>query len=134
MSSPARALAEAVIAALKASAAVRAIAGRRVYMTDVPKRLIFPYCTVSLPVCVEDDTEVRKSWRVTVQVDAWSRAKGPGETMDLTAALRAALDGITAVSGFALCWKEFRFERQSRDPDGLTKHGLVQFEFSVEEA
>lgn len=135
MSSPSRAVAEAVIAALKGSAAVRAIAGRRAYTTDPPKRAVFPHMTVSIPSAPEDDTQVRRSWTVSVQVDAWSRAKGPGECMDLCAAIRPAVDAITSVTGFALCWIEFRFERPARlDPDGLTKHGLVQFEIQIEDA
>lgn len=126
MSDPALALQGAVVAALKADAAVTALAGDRVYDRVPGPDTAFPY--VSLGPCdvVQNDATCIGGADVTLQIDVWSREPGFREAKALAGAVRTALHLLeTSFDGLSF-EIEHRTTRHFRDPDGLTSHAAVE--------
>lgn len=132
MASPSVSLGGKVQSTLKANAGVTTLVSSRVY-DRVPASTIFPYITVDMTDLVEDDDGCGKHWLCTVTVHAWSRSGNSLEARKINGAVRAALDTITAVTDYAINYSQFRQERNLDDPDGLTNHGVVVYEFALAE-
>ena len=62
------------------------------------------------------------------KVDVWSRATGYPETKQIVTDVLAALDDqALVVDGYELTVFEFHEIRYLRDPDGITRHGVMTF-------
>lgn len=123
MSDPYSALQPVIVSALTG-------AGFRVF-DRVPSAPEFPYLRVNLTDISEDDDACGKHWFCSLQVDIWSRAPGRQEASQMAGPVRDALDGISAVPGFKLNYGQWRITRMMDDPDGLTTHGVVTFDFHL---
>lgn len=122
----------AIVARLKADAAVTALIGARVY-DSVPANATFPYVSIGPVDSVEADAECITGLEVAQQIDCWSRANGFPEVKKIVDAVRAALHRYDLPLGTnALVFFEHRSSRITRDPDGITSHGIVGFEAAVE--
>lgn len=120
---------------LKADAGVMAIANN-VY-DDVPSNPFgskTAYISFGPFDTVEDDAECINGLETTFQVDVWSRAIGSIECKRLTDLVRKALHGnTTELTSNALAEMRVVLTRVFRDPDGLTRHGVVQVSALIEE-
>jgi hypothetical protein len=104
----------------------------RVY-DDVPASAVFPYVTIAPVDSVEDDADCITGLEVAQQIDCWSRAKGSLECKDLVDAVRATLhDYDLDLATNALVFFQCRSSAVRRDPDGITKHGILGFEGVIE--
>jgi len=122
----------AIVQRLKADPAVTALIAGRVY-DAVPSSAVFPYVTIGPVDAVEDDADCITGLDVAQQVDCWSRAVGFPEVKKIADAVRASLHDFDLVlTGNALVFFEHRTTRITRDPDGLTSHGILGFEAAVE--
>lgn len=135
MSDPSLLLQGAIVTALKADTAIRALCGAppatRIY-DAVPPAPTFPYVSVGDGQVLGDDTEdCGDGSEVNIQVDAWSRAVGYPEVKQIAAAVRSALKAIPMLSGFTVSVVEFQQCQYLRDPDGLTRHAAIQFRYLI---
>lgn len=134
MSDPSAAMQKAVVARLKAVAAVTALIGQRTY-DYVPQDAVFPYVSIGGFQSVDDSAECIDGVEIFIELHVWSRATGSVECKTVASAVRAALhehsptldDPFAAVGNI-----EHRDTRYLRDPDGKTTHGILNFRAFVE--
>lgn len=132
MSDPSLALQGAVVARLKADTMVAALIGPRVY-DEVPASAIFPYIVVGDGQVVGDDDDCADVSEVTFQVHAWTRPPDAGwpKSKSIAAAVRTAMKSPLTLPGFDVLLCEFAQIQFLRDPDGLTRHAMVEFRFLI---
>lgn len=122
----------AIVARLKASPAVTALIGARVYDT-IPTPVQFPYVSFGPSDELADNADCIAADEITFQIDAWSRATGFPEVRKIAAAVRAALhEHEFDLTDNAFVSFEHRTTRVFRDPDGLTSHAAIEFRAIVE--
>lgn len=132
MANPELELQGAIVARLKADPAVMALVNGRIY-DSVPQGAAFPYVTIGPVDSVTDDADCITGLDVAQQIDCWSRAPGFPECKKIVDAVRASLHDFDLVlASNALAFFEHRTTRITRDPDGLTSHGILGFEAAVE--
>lgn len=122
----------AIVTKLKADPVLAALVGPRVYDT-IPENPTFPYVNYAGSDETEDDADCIDGSSISIQIDAWSRTKGYPECKQIADAVRNALhdaDLPLAVNAFVMI--EHRQIRVFRDSDGLTSHGVIEFQAFVE--
>lgn len=130
--SPTLELQGAIVARLKAYAALTALVGTRV-LDPVPVGAAFPYVSIGPSDELQEDAECVEAVVVTMQIDAWSRQPGIAEVSRIADAVRAALHRYAlTLSTNALVEIEHRQTRRLRDPDGQTNHAAVEFTATIE--
>ena len=122
-------LQKAVVAALKASAGVSALAGGRVY-DRVPEGAGFPHVSIGDVFANDFGAQGLEGTDAIMRIDVWSRAVGKVELRRLMAAIVAALHEIdlTPDAGTFVLGR-WAGSRDMLDPDGITTHGIVEFRF-----
>lgn len=110
--------------------AISGLAGGRVYDAP-PQNVAFPYVTIDGGQVVPDDTSGDDDGMSEfIDLHIWSRYRGWKEVKQITSAIYDALHGVPlAVSGrtSALTWVR-NVRPPLRDPDGITRHGIVSIE------
>ena len=133
--SPSADLQKAVFDRLVADAGVAAIVGARIY-DKPPADALAPYLSFGPSDAVPEDAECFLGRIEVLQIDAWSTAQdGKRECKVLTDAVKKALhkwSGSLPVD--ALVSVEVTSLRVFDDPDGITTHGVVTLEATIEEA
>lgn len=117
---------KAAIDAMKASAALTAIVGARVY-TRPPAGATKPYVSLGPVQVIAELADDYEGSDVRLQIDAWSaQPESTAEIMQIGRAIRAALQGASlTVAGQHLVLIEVEQTRYLTDPDGLTQHAVV---------
>lgn len=142
MSDPSLELQGAIVARLRADAAVSAIVADRVYdrvpATRITNGLVtpgtFPYISFGPEQIIAEDAECITGSEVILQLDCWSRAVGRVEVKRLADAVRRSLDEAELpITTNALVLFEFDGSRVFTDPDGLTSHAVLTFRSIVEQ-
>ena len=132
MASPELELQGAIVQRLKADATLTALVGGRIYDL-VPETRVFPYVSIGPVDSIYDDAECITGLEVAQQLDVWSRETGFPECKLIVDAVRVALhDAELDLPTNALVYLACRQARTYRDPDGLTSHGALSFEASIE--
>ena len=132
MSDPALGLQGALVVRLKASSALAAIIGDRVYDLP-PKGPQYPYLTLGEDQVIGDDADCYDGSEVYLTLHAWSRAVGFPEVKRIVAAMRDALHlAPLAISDHRLVELRYQDARYLRDPDGLTSHAVITFRALLE--
>lgn len=126
----------AIVARLKADPAVTALVNGRIY-DAAPSNATFPYVTIGPVDSVDDDADCITGLIVAQQIDCWSRYPSGGtvEVKKLVDAVRVSLHDREAhlpLATNAMSYFEHRNSRITRDPDGLTSHGILSFEAAIE--
>jgi hypothetical protein len=126
---PALAWQAAVIARLKADAAVAVLVSGRVY-DEPPQDAVFPYVRFGRAEVEIVPTDERTAWRITFGIEAHSRpVAGRVEATRLIDAVVAALeDSEVSVTGFGLAWCFFQTFTVDRANDGRSYVALAAFE------
>lgn len=132
---PDEALQVAVFSALSSNAAVLAALGgadaaRRIY-DDPPSKYVLPYITLG-EIEINDDTNCGPAWEAFVTTHVWSEKVGMAEVKRIGAAVGAALDVQLTIAGFICTDWQFRNRRYFREPDSLTKHGVVLHRYLID--
>lgn len=133
LTDPSLALQGAIVAALKADAAVAAIVGIRVFdqvvrNPDGSPNVQFPYISFGDGQVLPELAECTDAADSFVTLHIWSRAVGFPECKRLGAAATAALhDASLTLAGGTLQSLLLDSSRYLRDPDGLTSHGILTF-------
>ena len=124
MSDPSLPVQKAMVGAMRAAD----VAGGRIYdqVPDAP--VTFPYVTLGDCQVMPDKADCIDGSIVFPQVDVWSRSVGYPETKQIVTDVLAALDDqALVVDGYELTVFEFHEVRYLRDPDGITRHGVMTF-------
>jgi hypothetical protein len=124
-----------IVSRLKADADVMALVNG-VY--DVPPASPWgtknAYISLGSTDMIPDDADCITGETHSVQIDVWSRSVGMPECKKICAAVKRSLHGADVeFAENALVQVECTMLRTMRDPDGLTNHGVLQFEFRIED-
>ncbi|WP_441280086.1 DUF3168 domain-containing protein [Bradyrhizobium sp. 63_E2_N1_3] len=131
MSDPSEKLQAAIVARLKADAALITSIDKRVY-DEVPTSSRFPYLSTSGGQVLGDDDDCIDASEVTYQVHVWTQPPFAGVTMKRIAGqVRAAMRAPLALAGFDVLVQEFVQSQWLDDPDGQTRHAVVEFRFVI---
>ncbi|MEQ1618835.1 MAG: DUF3168 domain-containing protein [Terricaulis sp.] len=123
-----RALAAAIRAGAMADSAVKALIGdpARIY-DDPPPDPVFPYVSLGRVESRVADAAGVSAIEHALTLHIWSRYGGRAETLDVIAALRAALHNAPlAVTGRTLVLLFAQFADVFRSGDGRTTHGVLR--------
>lgn len=132
----------AAINRLRATAAVTALVGTRIY-DRVPERLdgtpnvTFPYISMGPTSSVPDDFDCMDGEEITIQFDVWSSGSGEAfgsvECRKITNAIKRALHDVDLpLTTNALVSFQHEMTRILRDPNPAITHGVIQFTAVVE--
>ncbi|TMI98478.1 MAG: DUF3168 domain-containing protein [Alphaproteobacteria bacterium] len=134
MLDPSRPLQDAIIAYLKADAAVRELVGDRIY-DAAPKGAEFPHASMGGVQVLPDKGDAVDGAEAFFTIDAWSQnAKGFGEVMNVARVIAAALDDAELVLAGGVRLVDLTAEsiHTLRDPDGITRHAVINFKALTE--
>lgn len=122
----------AIVQTLLNDADVRAIIDNRVF-DSVPADAKFPYVSIGATSTTTTSYDCFEIDEITIQLDAWSRERGFKEVKELSSAVRHALikNDLTLENNELISIKH-ELTREIRDPDGLTSHGIIQFEANIQ--
>jgi Protein of unknown function (DUF3168) len=127
MSDPDFALQKAVVAALRADAALGALIGTAIY-DDPPREAAFPYVSLGAASLADGDTASERGYVHLFHLDIWSRQGGRKEVRAILGAIEAVLhDASLALDGHSLVNLRFEFADIFRDEDGETMRGVVRY-------
>jgi hypothetical protein len=121
------ALQQAIVTALRANSDLMAAIGSRLY-EDVPAVPLptFPYINVGETQELDNSVQFLQGSSFFVDIHVWTRTPGFVENKQLSNAVRTTLDNIDLVMpSERLVTIVHRITRTMRDPDQLTKHGVV---------
>lgn len=123
----------AIVAALLADPVVASLVGDRIFDVVNPEAT-FPYITYGPTTVLEDDADCITGHELSIQIHTWSRGVGFPEAKRMNDAIHAALHDNAAVTlaQNALVYLQRRTTQTFRDPDGITNHGVNQFEAFIE--
>lgn len=121
---------DAVYTALAADSGVQALLGSPVRVYDhVPPDATFPFLTLGAVQAEGFDTKERVGTRQTVVLHVWSRYRGSREVKNILSVVHDLLHlGNFAVAGHELAACRWRSAETLLDDDGLTRHGVAQYE------
>lgn len=100
----------------------------RVYdQVPEPDRLVYPYISFGEFQSVDDSADCIDSMELFATLHAWSRAFGTVEVKGMVDQIRIALHDqpLDLGPGFNWVLSENQMSRILKDPDGVTKHGVI---------
>lgn len=99
---------------------------------EVQQGTSFPYLVIGDDTAVDDGEKNSNGEEITVTIHSWSQAKGWAEGKGL---LDSALQLLTAspliVAGFRVAFVRMDMLETFRDPDGITRHGVMRLRFKA---
>ena len=99
---------------------------------DVPEDSDFPYVTMGESTVMDYGTMDVDGSDNTINIHVWSQYKGAKEAKDIMDRVHTLLHNSSlSVSGFNLVNLRFEFSDILRDPDGVTRHGVMRFRASI---
>jgi hypothetical protein len=134
MSDPNLVLQTAISEALKNNPALSVLVGARIYDYP-PGKPEYPYITLGEGHTLGDDTEdCGDASEVFVQIHGWSRnpASGFAEVKRVAAAIRDAMKVPVSLSEFVVTVTEYVQTQFLREPDGVTRHAMVEFRYLID--
>ena len=95
---------------------------------DVPEETAFPLVVLGEDTTVDFSTKDLIGSETTINIDIFSRYRGSKETKNIMDRIHTLLhDSSLTVSGVNLINLRFEFSDVIRDPDGITRHGIMRF-------
>lgn len=130
------ALQQAIYTTLTASAplvaAVQGIYDHVPQVSDSGAGSAFPYVTLGENTVSAWATDDWSGGDAVVRVHVWSRYRGRKEALEILDLIRAALDRATfAITGYTNVTCDFLQSFVEVDPDGLTRHGVIEFRILI---
>lgn len=133
MSDPSFALQVANVGILRGNSGVTDLVGERVY-DSVPEKPTFPYLTLGESHVLGDDSEdCGDASEVFAQLHAWSQSVKGGftEVKRIASAVRSAMKIPPALDGFTVTVIEYVQTQYLRDPDGITRHAMIEYRYLI---
>lgn len=132
MGSPAGPLQTAVYARLTADATLMALVTK--VGDNIPDEQAYPYVVIGEETEVPEDTMGRTGRNLTITLHIWSRYPGMKEVKEIKSRLDDLLDRWSpTVTGWNATELLFDFFDTLRDPDGITRHGVVSYRIHAHE-
>jgi len=126
MTDPGFALQKAIVAGLRADAAVNTL-GVQIY-DDPPRTVSFPYVSLGPATLADWDTATERGHVQMLNLDIWSRQGGRKEVRAVLGAIESVLhDAALTLDGHRLINLRFEFADIFRDEDGETMRGTVRY-------
>tara|TARA_B100001057_G_C22773014_1_gene920394 strand:+ start:953 stop:1354 length:402 start_codon:yes stop_codon:yes gene_type:complete len=95
---------------------------------DVPEETVFPLVVLGEDTTVDFSTVDLTGSETTINIDVYSRYRGSKEAKEIMDRIHTLLhDSSLTVSGVNLINLRFEFSDVIRDPDGITRHGIMRF-------
>ena len=103
---------------------------------QVPEGAKFPYVTLGETTALDWSTKLEAGQEITHTLHIWSQYPGMKEVLELVdeviqAFTAAPLDLKT--DGFQSVVHSLDMNEVLRDPDGITRHGILRFRFKIQE-
>ena len=117
----------AIYSALSGDSNLTSTLGASVF-DEVPDQSSYPFVALGEETVVEYDTKDLDGASHTINIHVWSQYKAAKETKQIMDRIHTLLhDSSLSVSGFNLIRMQFEFSDIMRDPDGVTRHGVMRF-------
>lgn len=129
MSDPSLAVQKAVVARLKASAALSSLVAGRI-LDRAPDNVTFPFVQIGYFDTIDDSAECIDGCQVRIEINVWSREPGQTEAKTIAGHVRAALHehALPLEEPFAMVGNvEHENSRPQGDGDGITTRIIVSF-------
>lgn len=125
------ALQSRIYATLNGDSNLTSTLGASVY-DDVPQGSAYPFVSIGEEQSNEYGTMDLDGMDTALTIHVWSRYDGAKETKDILDRIHTLLhDSSLSVTGFNLVNLRFEFSDIMRDPDGVTRHGVIRFRATI---
>lgn len=95
---------------------------------EVVEGATYPFVALGEETAIDYSTKNTNGGETTINVHIWSQYKGSKETKQIMDRIHDLLhDSNLSVTGFNLINLRFEFSDIMRDPDGVTRHGVMRF-------
>ena len=95
---------------------------------EVVENASYPFVALGEETAVDYSTKDLDGGEFTINIHVWSQYKGSKQTKEIMDRIHDLLhDSSLSVSGFNLANLRFEFSDILRDPDGITRHGVMRF-------
>ena len=95
---------------------------------EVVEGATYPFVALGEETAIDYSTKNTNGGETTINVHIWSQYKGSKETKQIMDRIHDLLhDSDISVSGFNLINLRFEYSDIMRDPDGVTRHGVMRF-------
>jgi len=120
------ALQSSIYSALNVSAITTTL-GCGVY-DEVVEGNSYPFITLGEETAIDYSTNNLVGAETTINVHIWSQYKGSKQTKEIMDKVHDLLHDVSlTVSGVNLINLRFEYSDIMRDPDGITRHGVIRF-------
>ena len=121
------ALQEAIYTRLSNDSTLTDTNGASVY-DEVPEGSSYPYVTIGETTALDYSTKDVNGSEQTLTLHVWSQYRGAKESKNIMDRLHDLLHNYSlSVTGANLINLRLEFSDLLRDPDGITRHGVVRF-------
>ena len=95
---------------------------------DVPQNATYPYIAIGEETVIDYSTKDIDGNESTLNIHVWSQYKGSKETKQIMDKIHDLLHNSNlTVVGHNLINLRFEYSDIMRDPDGITRHGVMRF-------
>ena len=95
---------------------------------EVLDNATYPFVSLGEETAIDYSTKDLNGGEFTINIHVWSQYKGSKQTKEIMDRVHDLLhDSNLSVSGFNLANIRFEFSDILRDPDGVTRHGVMRF-------
>ena len=95
---------------------------------EVPQDSSYPFISLGYGTAIDYSTKDVDGGEFTLVIDVWSQYKGAKECKQIMDKVHDLLhDSSLSVTGFNLINLRYEFSDIIRDPDGVTRHGVMRF-------
>lgn len=95
----------------------------------VPEGQAYPYVTLGENTATDDSTFTTVGQEVTTTLHTWSQYKGFSEVKNIHSLILKAMTASLTVSGWTCAFLMLDMENTLRDPDGITRHGVIRLRY-----
>jgi len=121
------ALQTAIYSTLNSDSNLTSTLGAGVY-DEVVETASYPFVEIADDTAIEYDTKDLDGGEFTMTIHVWSQYAGAKETKNIMDRIHTLLhDSSLSVTGFNLVNLRFEFSDILKDPDGITRHGVMRF-------
>jgi len=120
-------LQKTIYAALNGDSVLTSTLGASVH-DEIPQGTAYPIVQIGEDTALDYSVKDEVGSETTVVIHVWSRVAGSAQAKNIMDRVHTVLhDSNLTVTGFNLINMRMEFSDTIRDPDGLTRHGVMRF-------